>query len=155
MKGFSTILTNIMLVSITILTLSLVFLYYQSIVGKVATELEENSPMDSCTESANLVITNFDGENLTIRNNGGIALNVLSFHIYSMYKEIGYTYVGNDTLEPGEKIILKLSEMTGPGVLKVTGECEVGDEIDTRFLDNCGDGICSYKESPISCPDDC
>ncbi len=135
MKGQSNVVVIIIIVIITISTVSLVFLYYQSVIGKATTELEERGPMNNCYQSANIEITDFDGENMTIRNNGGASLNISSFNISSLGNNYEYTFSDADgILKLREKVVLNIAGSIGPGVLKVTGECEVRDAIDTRYL---------------------
>ena len=155
MKGLSTIITAILLIIITITTLSIVFLYYGTVVSKVTLEVEEIRLIGDCTQTANIEITNFDGENLTIRNNGGVDLDVNSFQIFSMAGKLNFSYSGSDIIKPQEEVVFRLVESPGPGVIEVIGECGVREGIDTRVINNCGDGICGFEENFTSCPQDC
>jgi len=133
MRGITGFFATIITIIITITALSLVIFYFYSITGKSQIELEKMSEEDG-SHRANIEIINFNGSNITIRNNGGIILNISTFRIYNGSKVINFNYLGDELLKPNEEIILYLTESITTGIIRVAGEYGVVDKIDIDNL---------------------
>jgi len=148
-SGVSALVTLIILLS-TVIFLSIITTYYSATISRASSEV--GNVGGECYKKANIAIINYTGsistkKNLTIKNIGGMNLDIDSFRIYFAGKEVNYQCNDSDgILEVGEKAIFVLPKTIGLGPIKVIGRCRAMDEIDTRYLIVCGDGTVSFAE---------
>jgi len=148
-SGVSALVTLIIVLS-AVIFINLLITYYYSTITRASSEIEKISEGE-CYRRASIAIIGYRGnisteKNLTIKNTGGIALNLKDFRVYFSGKKINYSYTGDEILEIGEETILKLPKDIGLGEIKVIGRCGAMDEIDTRYMLICHDGYVSFAE---------
>jgi archaellum component FlaF (FlaF/FlaG flagellin family) len=151
MKGISGVLSLMIIILSTVILLSIITLYYYTTINRAYSEVEEIVGGE-CSMKASIIITNYSGntsteKNLTVKNTGGVDLDLDSFRVYFIGKKVSYTHTDPDgILEVGEKTIFILPKDISLGPIKVVTKCEAMDEIDTRYLPICHDGLVGFVE---------
>lgn len=128
MRGVSAVFAEMLLIGIAISLISMSFVFYMTTLENTQGEIGAEGEKIYCQQSSNFIISNVSGSEITLRNAGGTKIDLGKVRIYINEDIIEYTYPGNELLEINEERVLTVSFSVENFNLKVTGDCNTGDE---------------------------